>query len=299
MDQVALLQISSALLLNVGFIWLVGSWFARRWLGSSGVKRNDVEPALRKLDLVAAGVSAVASVVALYAATAVMGGISLQEAGPMFWMMLSTTHYGHIGCLTILAMMILFAIRVRGGTSGASDTASLLTIVAFAITRASMGHAGENGILSVSLAAEVVHFFSIGLWTGAVIVSAYFVLTPQRVATLALAVTDRYLNVMSRGVMLAVILIIGTGLYNAWHRIGTVEQLTRSSYGLTLLVKIALVACAIGLGGYNKFFGLPAAGRSARGVAVVRRVLQIESVLLLGALAAAAILTSQQPPTAI
>ena len=299
MDEVSLLQIGSAVLLNIGFIWLVGSWFARRWLRASGGMRNDFEPALRKVDLAAAGLSAVASGAALYAATAVMGGTTLPEAGPVFWVMLSTTHYGHVGSITVLAMVFLFAIRLRGGVSRGSDIASAFIIVAFTVTRASMGHAGEDGFWSVALAVESIHFFSIGLWTGAVFVSAYFILSPTRVASCSAAVTNRYLELMSRGALFAVIFIIGTGLYIAWHRVDTVAHLVNSSYGITLLVKITLVASAIGLGGYNKFFGLPAAARSAHGIDVVRRVLQLESVLLLGALTAAAVLTSQQPPIAM
>jgi len=57
MDAVSLLQVSSALLLNFGFAWLVGSWFARYWMRSSGVDHDHFEPALRKLDLMAAAIS--------------------------------------------------------------------------------------------------------------------------------------------------------------------------------------------------------------------------------------------------
>ncbi|HAT32232.1 MAG TPA: copper resistance protein CopD, partial [Janthinobacterium sp.] len=237
--------------------------------------------------------------VALYAATAVMAGIGLREARSMFWMMLSTTDYGHAGCIAIAAMIVLFAIRLRGGTGRMSDIASGLTMAVFAVTRASMGHAGEGGFWSVALAVESVHFVGIGIWTGAVFVSAYFILSPARVASFAAGLTDRYLERMSRAALWAVVAIVGTGTYNAWHRVDSVDGLTHSNYGATLLVKIALVVGAIGLGAYNKFFGLPAAARSARGFAIVRGVLQAESVLLLGALAAAAILGTQQAPGAM
>lgn len=99
--------------------------------------------------------------------------------------------------------------------------------------------------------------------------------------------------------MLAVVAIAATGIYSAWHRVGSSEHLVHTTYGITLLVKVALVLLAIALGGYNKFLGLPAASRSLRGVTLVRVVLQVETLLLLGALFAAAILTTQQPPTAM
>lgn len=299
MDVVSLLQVGSALLLNIGFTWLVGSWLARWWMHSSGVDRDDFEPALRKFDLIAAGLSVAGSTAALLVATAVMGGVGLREACPMFWTMVSTTDYGHAACLAILAMLVVFALRLPRGTSRFRSIAAFASMVTFAVTRSSMGHAGEEGFWSAPLAAEAVHFSAIGVWTGAVMVSGWFVLNPSRVAALTVHATDRYLDLMSQAAMLAVIAIIGTGLYSAWHRVGTSEHLLHSVYGTILLVKIGLVLAAIALGGFNKFVGLPLVSRSSRGLGVVRAVLQVETFLLVGALLAAASLTSQQPPASM
>ena len=294
-----LLQVSSALLLNLGFTWLVGSWFARYWLRSSGVDHDHFEPALRKLDLMAAAISAVASASALLSATAIMGGVGLREACPMFWMMVSTTDYGHAGCAIIVAMLVLFFVRLVGGVGRSSDIAVVLLLAVFSAIRASMGHAGEEGFWTIPLAVEAIHFFAIGLWTGAVMVSGWFVLHETRIRTFDTGSIDQYLELMSQAAMLAVVAIVATGIYSAWHRVGSSEHLVHTTYGITLLVKVALVLLAIALGGYNKFLGLPAASRSLRGVTLVRVVLQVETLLLLGALLAAAILTTQQPPTAM
>jgi putative copper resistance protein D len=298
-DAVSLLQVGSALLLNLGFAWLVGSWFARHWMRSSGVGAEDFEPALRKLDLAAAGLSAVGSASALLAATAVMGGVGLREACPMFWTMVSATDYGRAGCVTILAMTVLLLVRLASRVGRGTNIAVAAVLAVFAVTRASMGHAGEDGFWTIALAAEAIHFSAIGLWTGAVMVSGWFVLNEARVSTFAVHATDRYLDMMSRAAMLAVVAIIGTGIYSAWHRVGTTEHLLNTTYGMTLLAKVGLVMAAIALGGYNKFVGLPAASRSPRGLSLVRAVLQVETFLLLGALLAAAALTSQLPPTAM
>ncbi|WP_295995034.1 CopD family protein [Rugamonas sp.] len=299
MDAVSLLQIGSAFLLNVSFAWLVGSWFARYWIQSNGTDRDECEPALRKLDLLASGLGAVCSAVALLAATAVMGGVGLREACPMFWMMVSSTDYGHAGSIATLAMIVVFSVRSLGSVSHVSDLVVAMTLTAFAVTRASMGHAGEEGFWTLTLAAEAVHFSAIGLWTGAVLVSAWFTLNKARVATFEIGASDRYLDLMSRAAMVAVIAIAATGIFSAWHRVGTSDNLFHTSFGVTLLVKVALVLAAVAVGGYNKFIGLPTASRSHSGVRLVRAALQFESVLLLGALLAAAILTSQQPPSAM
>lgn len=298
MTAVPLLQISSAVLLNLGFAWLIGSWFARCWMRSSGVEHAHFEPALRKLDLLAAAISIAGGAAALLGATAVMAGVGLREAGPLFWTMVSTTSYGHAGCGIIAAMAAIVLVRSMGATGRASEMAVILLLAVFSFIRASMGHAGEEGDWSIALALATMHFFAIGLWTGAVIVSGCFVLHEMRARQFVAGAADTYLALMSRAAMLAVLAMVTTGIYSAWHRVGSAEHLVHTTYGITLLVKVAMVLLAIVLGGYNKFFGLPAATRSSHGLVRVRVVLQVEALLLLGALAAAAILTIQQPPAA-
>lgn len=299
MDAVSLLQVTSAFLLNVGFTWLVGTWFARHWLRSNGSRGNDIASGMRRLDLAAAGLTAASSAIALLAATAVMGDVGLRDACPMFWMMLTSTDYGHAGSITIVAMLALLLIRGLGGAGRGSDIGAALALALFAFTRASMGHAGENGLLSATLAAEAIHYAAIGLWSGAVIVSAWLVLNEAQISMADIGAHDRYLDLMSQAAMAAVIAIFATGLYSAWHRVGTADHLWHTFYGMTLLLKVALVLVAIALGGYNKFLGLPAAQCSARGLRLVRAALRIESVVLLGAVLAASVLTSQPPPAAM
>ncbi len=298
MDAVALLQVGSAALLNLGFTWLVGTWFARRWL-PAGCPISDWLVRLRRYDQAAIVLTIAASAAALWAATAIMAGVPLGEAGSMFWMMLTTTAHGNVGCIAIAVMLLLLGVRSLGKNGRATEGLALLLLVIFAATRASMGHAGEEGWWTAPHVAETVHLFAIAVWTGAVIVSAWPVLQPAHVQELPRAATDHYLERMSEAAMLAVIAIAATGIYSGWHRVGSTEHLLHTQYGYTLLVKIGLVLGAIALGGYNKFLGLPEAARSAAGVALVRRVLQIEAVLLLGALMVAAYLTVQQPPAAM
>lgn len=299
MDLVSFLQVGSALLLNLGFAWLVGSWFARLWMLTSGADRDHFEPRLRKLDLWASGLGAASSALALLVATAVMGGVGLREACPMFWMMVSSTDYGHAGTVTVLAIGAVFFVRFAGSASRAADAVTLLALAVFAITRASMGHAGEEGLWTLTVAAEAIHFSAIAVWTGAVFVSAWYALHTSVIGSMGVGTTDRYLDLMSRAAMAAVIAIVVTGLYSGWHRVGTTEHLAHTSYGITLLLKVGLVLVAIALGGYNKYFGLPKASRSIAGVSVAKTVLQVESFVLLAVLLAAAVLTAQQPPAAM
>lgn len=287
---------TSAWLVDFGFAWLVGSWFGRRWLQAANVPPASYQEVLRQLDLAAAGLVVASSAAAFWAATAVMGGFQLAEAGPMLWTMLATTSFGHAGAVGLAAIALLLLCRLIDRSGRAADGAVLLLLAVFTVTRASMGHAGEEGFLSMPLAAESVHLFAIALWVGMVMVSGWFVLDRVKVDR---AKMSAYLDAMSNVAMVAVTTIVATGLYSAWHRVGTAEHLVGTDYGITLLVKVILVVFAIALGGYNKFFGLPAATNSAEGQRTVRFVLRLEAVAVLGALAAAAYLVSQQPPSAM
>ena len=110
--------------------------------------------------------------------------------------------------------------------------------------------------------------------------------------------TTRYLELMSQAAMAAVVVIVVTGLFNAWLRIVTPSNLLHGLYARAFLVKVALVGIALLIGGYNKFYGMREASKSYLGVQQVKFVLQCESMLLFAVLVAAAVMTSQQPPAA-
>lgn len=299
MDSVSLLQAGSALLLNTAFAWLVGSVLARYWLRAGGKAASPLQAAMVRLDLAAAGLAMLGCFADLWVATAVMSGLPLGQAQAMLWMMLSSTDHGRAGGAAMVAMLLVAAVRCVGRSNRAGDGLTIGGLIAFAMTRASMGHAGEAGLLSAVYAAEAVHYAAVGVWSGAVFVAGWLVLSPSHAGTLEHVAVNRYLALMSHFAMGAVAAIVATGIFSAWHRVGTTEHLVHTAYGVILLVKVALVLLAIALGGYNKFIGLPGADRSVDGVRVVRLILQIETAVLLGALMAASILVSQQPPAAM
>jgi putative copper resistance protein D len=298
MGAVPVLQAASAALLNACFAWLVGSLLARRWLAAAGGSQPAIEGALRRYDVFAAGLGIFAAVAALWAATAVMGGVALFEARAMFWMMVTTTDHGHAGCTAIAALLAVCLIRIYPGLLRIREPLVLTALVIFAVTRASMGHAGEDGWWSAAMASESVHLVAIGVWAGVVFVSAWGAFGSVNIE-LSLPGTSRYLESMSQAAMMSVILIAVTGLFNAWLRIGTPANLLHGVYAGAFLVKMALVGSALCLGGYNKFIGLRQASRSSQGVQRMKFVLQVESALMVGVLIAAAVMTSQQPPAAM
>lgn len=298
MYLVPFLQAGSAVLLNACFAWLVGSMLARRWLPGAGARGTTVKGTIRRYDLFAAGLGAFASIGGIWAATAVMGGVSLLEAKTMFWMMVATTDYGHAGCITFAAMMAVLVFRTLPILGAAREWLVLAALAVFAVTRASMGHAGEAGWWTAAMASEAMHLVAIGVWAGVVFLSAWTVVGSTKLG-LPLGGTSRYLEAMSQAALGAVVVIVVTGLFNAWLRIGTPSNLLHGLYAGAFLVKVALVGIALLMGGYNKFFGMREASKSDIGVQRVKLVLQCESILLFAVLVAAAVMTSQQPPAAM
>jgi Copper resistance protein D len=68
-----------------------------------------------------------------------------------------------------------------------------------------------------------------------------------------------------------------------------------TTYGRTLLLKLALFAVIVSIGGYNRYRLVPAVGTALSRRMLLRNV-TIESVLLIGALALAALLANTPPP---
>lgn len=276
----------------------MGSWLARRWLGAASVSNAECELLLRLPDNAAAVVCALANCTALWAAAAVMGGTGLDEARSAFWAMLSTTDQGHLGCIAITAAAFILIIRALPGLGDSREWLVFAGLAVFTVARASMGHAGEDGFWTLALAAEVLHLGAIGAWFGIVVVSAWRALQAPRLL-LDFRKTSYYLDRMSRSAMVAVVVIVFTGLFNAWQRIGAPRNVLHNPYGTAFLVKVGLVGIALVLGGYNKYVGLPGVQLKNGGTASVKLVLQCETVILFGALIVAAIMTSLQPPASV
>lgn len=279
MDSVGLLQTGSTVLLNSGFAWLVGAVCSIAWL-------EHASPALRRSVSYAALACLAGTCLGSLCAVALMGDVGLGEAHGLMPQMLVETAYGR-ACLASLLLMA--AMLLLSAFSTVPVLPAAIILMAFALARASMSHAGEHGLISVGTALEWLHLLLVGVWCGVVAVAGWIVI-PARAAGTRL---KPYLASVSAAATLALAGIAGSGVYGAWQRMESLEQLTTHGYGVALSVKLGLFAVAAALGAYNRFVGFPAA-LEAPGRAVL--VLRIESLVLLAALTAAAVLTLQEPP---
>ncbi len=285
MTPVELLSIGATLALNAGFAWLTGSLLSRIWLGRAHPQLLGQCARRLKLGEMLAGVLCLgASVVSIWAASALMGDVPLADALAMLPKVLLQTSYGQTALCAIAVLLLLLLalatpsyLAVRGALLGL-----------FALARAMMSHAGEHGLLSVAVGIEGLHLILIGVWLGVVALSAWVVLPNAR------GPLGPYLGLVSRAATVALAGIVASGAFNTWQRLESPAQLLSTSYGMALSAKLILFGLAVLLGAYNRYVGFPRLARAGLSHAVP--VLRIESLVLLGALAAAAVLTSQAPP---
>jgi putative copper export protein len=296
MDGATLFQAGSSFVVNLAFAILLGA-LCTRWLlrGAGQDAEGAALASIVRIERLAALPGAIGAACALWAAAAVMGGVAPGEALSMLAPTLGTA-YGQAGLLGLAALiaaalLVLPKARGRGG-----DALLALALLVWSAARVSVSHAAEDGLLSLGVLVEWLHLVLVALWLGLVAVAGLLVLPRVRSGWPGMGQLGAYLERVSNLATVALAGILVTGIYNAWHRLGSLDQLFGNLYGNALALKLALVALAVALGGYNKLFGFPALAASLVKRSLVLMVLRIELVILVGALAAAVVLISNQPP---
>lgn len=164
------------------------------------------------------------------------------------------------------------------------------------------GHAAQTSPRGLSLAFDWFHLVAGSVWVGGLIglvVLAASLPAARRVAALVVCI-PRFSNVA----FVSVLVLIGAGTGSAVQHMPTLASFWQTSYGKSLLVKIALLATALLLAAVNllrnvprfKAFGSrPELGAPA--ASLLRRLVAGEALLVSGAILAAAVLSSLPPPS--
>lgn len=298
MAAAALLQASGALLLNLALAWMLAAILSARWL------RDHAQPwslkaraALARSMPVAALLALLATGGTLWAAAAAMADVPLAGAGEALSMLLTRTTFGHIGAAGGICLLLTAALYRRGAPAPARDWLALALLGGFAFSRAANSHAAEHGWFSTGVLVEWLHLLLICVWVGAVAVAGWLILP---LAAGQAGASARYLERLSDAATFALAGIAASGIYNAWRVFGSWAQVGAGAYETTLALKLLLVALAVAVGGYNKFIGFPGAAAGRTGAMTrITGLLQLESVLLAGAMLAAVLLASMPPPASM
>jgi putative copper export protein len=192
-----------------------------------------------------------------------------------------------------LIWMIL-ALRSRAQPRGLLF-ASALALAAYAtLTRTSHLYAMRSGLAGIG--SDFAHLIGGAVWVGGLcglLIAARQAqrLTEDRSAVAATAALLRRFTPLG---IFGAVLIVGTGLASSAFMLPNQTALTQP-YGRLVLVKVALVVVALGFASGHRWLA-PRWMRSRAQAALIQKTLLLETLITLGAFAAAAWLTSSMPP---
>lgn len=197
----------------------------------------------------------------------------------------------------VIARLVLAVVLVAAGgpptRRGTVDMALFaVPAVGLLLTVTLVSHAGAQGAV-VPILADLAHVAGVAAWAGSLLYAAWLLAWPARRAASDQPVAP--LLRLSTFAAAALTLIVITGVYAAVVRLPDVGALTRTPYGRSLLIKIAVVTAVVVVAALNRWVAIP---WMTRGITIVplRRLVRTESLLVLAVLGLTGVLVSQPLP---
>ena len=181
-------------------------------------------------------------------------------SGGIVWRVLTRTRFGtDWSARFIVAMLLAGGLIASARRRDAAPRGSGMIVVTLAVlflgSLAWSGHAsGTPGIVgNVHITADVLHLVAAGTWIGGLVPFALLFAATRRAADPAVASVTREaaLRFSTLG-MLAVGIILATGLVNTYVLAGSVPALLETDYGHLLSVKIGLFLAMVGIAAFNR-----------------------------------------------
>jgi copper transport protein len=193
----------------------------------------------------------------------------------------------------VLALLVAAWVTPREREALLAGAGVLALGIAFDLSWAS--HPASRGTLA--LAADFLHLVAAALWVGGLVAVAILVVASRRLPSAEREAIARGCIVrFSRLVVPTVVIVASAGAYLAVRELPALSALLSSGYGITLLIKSAVVGGALTLGGYHRRVVVPRIAGGAP-TAVIGRTLTLEMGFLLSTLVLAAVLSQTAPPT--
>jgi putative copper resistance protein D len=258
---------------------------------------------------IAAGlVLAAAALSGLVAQTAMMAGgwrAGLDPAALGYVIQSTSLGMAHVIRAGLAVIGVVFLLSGPGSRPG-----SMLAILAFAGAGASFAWSGHGAATEGSwgplhLSADIVHLIAAAVWLGALV---GFCLLLARPRPGDVEGTSRALSgfaVLGTG---AVVALTITGAVNTFFLVGAdgLGRITGSTWGVLLIVKLALFAIMLGLAAHNRFTLAPALSRAlddgaATDVLVrhLRLSVGLEMLAGIALLGVVAVMGVQMPPASM
>jgi len=210
---------------------------------------------LRRWITVAVAILIVTSAGDLIARAGVMSGGDLSQAMAALPLVLTRTHFGAIWIsrATALALLLVVSLSRTLPARGAGLVLSLGIVVTGSLT----GHAADWGDLSLAVIVDWLHAVAATAWTGGLFGLALALRRPAWSPELVGVIARRF----SRLAGYCLLVVVVSGIYNAWVQLPTFASLWTTTYGVSLLLKICLALTLALLGAINRYLVLPDLGR--------------------------------------
>jgi putative copper resistance protein D len=180
------------------------------------------------------------------------------------WIVLWQTQFGLAWAIRILFGIMLAAALLlrRNGKTGAIWQGVIAALIAagYLGSLAFAGH-GQEGLgaeRKIHLAADFLHLIAAGLWLGGLIPLAILLtyLRRFREEPWVLAACDAASRFSNLGIIAVSVLLI-SGIINASFLVGGIQNLTETGYGRLLILKLALFVAMFCLATINRQYLLP------------------------------------------
>lgn len=197
----------------------------------------------------------------------VMTETSFLEVFSILPMFITKTKYGLFSLIRVIFLAlitsVLFVALKRNDTwimiTGLLFTLSLL------ITLSMSGHQGTQGYTNIPFFLDIFHSIAISVWIGGIFfIRACYSFFLKNTGIEMWDIILALLNNFSRTATISVTIVVVTGLVLYVYNIGNILETAATQYGIVLLIKMAIVAIVLTVGGLNKFFIIPRLNKTDR-----------------------------------
>ncbi|MHB0949130.1 MAG: copper resistance CopC/CopD family protein [Gemmatimonadaceae bacterium] len=267
-------------------------------VADDGALTADAWRRARGAGLLAAAVLVLAALARLYAQGIAMHGPGGGLEPVMLTDMVGGTRWGLGWGLGVAgALLVIVALALRRGDS--RHAFALVGALAACVSPAFTGHAAatEGGRHVPAVLFDVLHVTGAAAWLGTLTIMAAAAIPaamtrPKEARGPAVA---RLFHAFHPVGLVAVGMVLLSGIGSSWIRLGSLAQLTMSNYGSVLLFKIYMFVLVGMLGAYNWKKVLPRLGDDA-GTHRIRRTVAVELVIGMVVLGLTALLVITNPP---
>jgi copper transport protein len=285
-STVGRLDTAARLLALIGLIVVVGGglWVVQSAVGSSGSAANVMLLWLAWSFLLVGSLASFG----LYGAK-VVAGEPADAVKPAVWGKIVGSHTATL-LLVRVVLVLGIGVLLLTFTRRAADVwrgIALALAVAVVLTFSDIGHANAQRPAALWIGVDALHLAAIAVWIGGLLMFAF-----GTSSWLTDAGSERIVRRFSTAAMVAVPVIVATGIAQTLQLAGNLDDVTSTTWGRTLLVKVSVVTVLVAVGGVSQWL------LRHEGPPALRRNVLLEALIGIAVVGLAAALVAL-PPQAV